>query len=291
MWCNYHTHTDFCDGKESVENTTKTAHQDGLLALGISSHAPLPFSKEWCMKPEALDAYLQSIKILKSKKSNLQLYAGLEVDYIPNKISPAHFRNVLDYTIGSVHFVDQLPNGDGWEIDGSHQLFLKGLTEIFQNNMKDAVGRYFELTREMIRNSPPNLIGHLDKIKMQNGEGKFFQETDAWYKTEVLQTLDVLAKTDCILEVNTRGIYQKKVTTPYPSPWVLKEALDRHIPITLNSDAHHPKDLTNCFEETALLLTSIGFKKMRILLDEKWQDVAFDQNGLHPTIISHYPMA
>jgi histidinol-phosphatase (PHP family) len=262
-----------------------------MFALGISSHAPLPFSREWCMKPEALDEYLLAMGKIKMPKSDLQIYTGLEIDFIPEKISPAHFQSRLDYTIGSIHFVDQLPNGEGWEIDGSHELFLTGLNDIFQGDVASAVKRYFELTREMIQKSPPNLIGHFDKIKMQNVDQKFFRESDPWYRAEVLQTLDLLAKTDCIMEVNTRGIYQKKTTTTYPSPWILTEALKRGIPITLSSDAHHPKDLTNHFREAAGLLNSLGFKKMRILLDEKWQDIAFDQNGLQHKRFSYYPMA
>lgn len=46
------------------------------------------------------------------------------------------------------------------------------------------------------------------------------------------------------------------------------------IPITISSDAHHPEDLINQFPETAKLLTEIGFKKIGILLDGKWQDTA-----------------
>jgi hypothetical protein len=35
------------------------------------------------------------------------------------------------------------------------------------------------------------------------------------------QTIDALKGTDIIVEVNTRGLYQKKSLTTYPSPWVL----------------------------------------------------------------------
>jgi histidinol-phosphatase (PHP family) len=50
----------------------------------------------------------------------------MEVDYIPGSIGPkskAILDAKLDYTVGSVHFVDSFPDGRGWEIDGSHQVF------------------------------------------------------------------------------------------------------------------------------------------------------------------------
>src|SRR5689334_637571 len=116
MWTNYHTHTSYCDGKKDIEEVVRSAENQGLIALGLSSHAPLPFDRKWCMKRETLPSYLDDIHRIR-KQTSLELYAGLEADFIPNRISPSDFKPQLDYVIGSVHFVDELPNGDGWEID------------------------------------------------------------------------------------------------------------------------------------------------------------------------------
>src|SRR5437762_14159596 len=99
----------------------------------------------------------------------------------------------------------------------------------------------------MCEKSSPTIIGHLDKIKIQNRENKFFDESDVWYRGEVLKTLDAIRKCEAIVEVNTRGVYQGKSETTYPSPWILSECLKRNIPITISSDAHHPDDLVNYF--------------------------------------------
>lgn len=243
------------------------------------------------MKAESLTEYLQTIESIRHQYPYVQVYAGLEVDYIPHTIAPAQFETQLDYTIGSIHFVESFANGDGWEIDGSHSLFRQGLADIFGGNIRDAVTRYYELTREMVATSPPTVVGHLDKIKIQNKEETLFREEDVWYRDEVKKTLRAIRDQSCILEVNTRGIYQKKSATPYPGPWALEEAFQLKIPITLSSDAHHRDDLINCFPETARTLRQIGFKKMRILLDGIWQDVDFDEHGLHPTRITYHPMA
>jgi histidinol-phosphatase (PHP family) len=94
--------------------------------------------------------------------------------------------------------------------------------------------------------------------------------------------LDTIARRGAILEVNTRGLYQKKSPTPYPSPWVLERALQKNIPITLSSDTHHPDDITNRFEDTAALLAGIGFKTLMVLHDGSWQPFPFNTNGIIP---------
>jgi histidinol-phosphatase (PHP family) len=285
MWTNYHCHTNYCDGKKPVADVVAEAENRQMLAIGISSHAPLPFESSWCMKKEAFKDYLRDIHQQRLSRK-IQVYSGLEVDFIPGEISPNDFKDKLDYTVGSVHFVEQ-----HWEIDNTSQVFENGLQNIFRGDIKAAITRYFELTREMIATVPPNIVGHMDKIKMHNRDDKYFSESDPWYREQIIATLEAIAKHEVIVEVNTRGIYQKKTDTTYPSPWVLKEIFERGIPITLSSDAHHPDDLVNHFPETAKALAEIGFKKIRILLDGRWVDVSFTENGISETTIKYYPMA
>lgn len=277
---NYHTHSNYCDGKGELTDYVLQAKALNMISLGFSSHAPVPFSCKWCMKPEKLPLYLQTVDTLKREHKEVDIYKSLEVDFIPDCISPADFTHQLDYTIGSVHFVEKLPDGTPWEIDGLHSFFLEGYEKIFRSNIKDTVSRYFELTRLMVTTSSPTIIGHIDKIKIQNVDGKFFNESDSWYQAEVIKTLDVIQKYGGIIEVNTRGLYQKKSDTPYPSPWMLERILRKNIPITLSSDAHHPSDLTNQFEETTTLLLQIGFKTLTILHEGKWKPYPFNAHGI-----------
>jgi histidinol-phosphatase (PHP family) len=80
--------------------------------------------------------------------------------------------------------------------------------------------------------------------------------------------------------VNTRGIYQKKSATTYPSPWILELLQQENIPITISSDAHHADDLVNQFESTATLLQRIGFKKIHVLYQGEWKPFTFNENGI-----------
>jgi histidinol-phosphatase (PHP family) len=280
MWANFHTHTNYCDGKTSIEEIVAAASSAGIISLGISSHAPLPFERGWAMNGEMLDSYLREITEIKSRSNDVEVFAGLEIDYIPGKVSPQDFKDKLDYTIGSVHFVDYFDDGNGWEIDNTNAVFMDGLTRIFKGNVREAIGRYFEITREMISNAPPDVTGHLDKIKIQNIDNKLFREDDKWYRDEVAKTIAVLNKSDSIVEVNTRGIYQKKSSTTYPSPWIIRMLCENNVPVTISSDAHHPRDLTNCFSDAARIIAGAGYKTIQILHEGNWRPVSFNEHGL-----------
>lgn len=280
MWSNFHMHSKYCDGKGELMDYVEQARSLKMMSLGFSSHAPVNFPCNWCMRAENLDEYLHEIETLKSAINDIDIYKSLEIDFIPGRISPKQFKDSLDYTVGSIHFVDEWPDGIPWEIDGQHTLFLEGLDKIFDGDMRGVITRYFELTREMVQESEPTIIGHLDKIKIQNPSDKFFIESDSWYLSEVKKTIDVIHKSNCIVEVNTRGIYQKKTPDTYPSPWILKLLHEKNIPITLNSDAHHPSDIINEFSETVGLLSEIGFKSLTVLHEGRWKPFSFNSHGI-----------
>ena len=278
MWANFHTHSNYCDGKGPLKDYLEAAKKAGIGHIGFSSHAPVPFPCKWCMKADAYRLYLEEIESLKASFPGLEIYKGLEIDFIPNIISPLDFSSTLDYTIGSVHFVNSF-EGKHWEIDNTLEVFKEGLQKIFRDDVRAAISRYYELTREMILKTSPNILGHLDKIKIHNSQQTFFEESESWYRDEIDKTLRAVSQTNVIIEVNTRGIYKKKSPTTYPSPWILERMYELHIPITLNSDAHHPDDLTREFQPTAQLLKDIGFKNLSILKSGIWKEMPFTEYG------------
>ncbi len=281
---NYHGHLHYCDGIGSANEHAQAAISKGMLACGFSSHAPLPYDIAWTMSQESLKNYADEIEAAQAQyAAQLEIYRGLEVDYVPGIAGPSHERLKdarLDYTIGSVHLVDFFPDGRPWEIDGPHRHFLEGLNKIFHRDIQATVERYYELTRKMIEEDPPDVVGHLDKIKMQNEEGSLFSESAIWYQEAVDETLQLIAQKGLIVEVNTRGIYKKKTDETYPSPEMLRRMKALEIPVMINSDAHHPRELTEYFEQTASLLLHIGYQSCRVLLQGKWQDRELTDKGL-----------
>src|SRR5688572_4741681 len=107
MWSNFHMHSNYCDGKSEMIEYVRQAKSIGMLSIGFSSHAPISFPCTWCMKAEDFPRYQNSFETIKDSVAGLEMYKGLEVDFIPGVISAGNFNKELDYTIGSIHFVDR----------------------------------------------------------------------------------------------------------------------------------------------------------------------------------------
>lgn len=283
FWTNFHSHSTFCDGSGQPETHLQRAIEAEMVGYGFSSHAPLPFETSWAMKAEQLPFYLREINRLQSLwQSNIEVYAGLEIDFIPglswwDQVGPAFAE--LDYAIGSVHFVDQFPDGTPWQIDGDAQSFMSGLEQVFKGDVKAAVTRYYELVRWMVMLESPDIVGHLDKIKVHNAGGFFFAETDSWYRSEVDKTLRVISNMGSIVEVNTRGLYSGSSLDLYPSQWILERIQAMNIPITLSSDAHDPEEVVAGFEIAGRILWNLGFRTVSILKEGTWREVGIREPG------------
>jgi histidinol-phosphatase (PHP family) len=271
---NYHTHTKFCDGKEFPVSYAEEAIRQNIKVLGFSAHAPVPFPCNWPMPVEKYKEYSEIILSLKNQyNGKLEILHGLEIDYIPDLWPQMHKilnPQQLDYFIGSIHFIDYFPDGTRWSIDGSNEEFRKGWEEIFHRDSSRLVKKYFEYTRRMIKEMKPPIIGHLDKIKMQYSKDCFIPETDPVYREELMQTLEEVSASNCVVELNTRGAYRRNEKEFYPSSWVLKEMAKMKIPVMINSDAHHPQELMLLFDVATECLQTAGYKNIKYFSKGIW---------------------
>jgi len=217
---NYHTHSCFCDGTGHPEEFIEQALSLGMDALGFSSHAPVPFPSTWAMKIHKLGRYLLLIRKLKEKYTQkIPLYIGLETDYLPHLTGPSNFssRYNLDYVIGSVHYAGYSRKTGYWTVDCNPETFERGINLIFKGKIQAAIEQYYCRIRKMVKNDPPDIIGHLDLVKKNNRDEKYFRESAPWYRECVNKTLDVIARSRSILEVNTGGISRGYTDSVYPS--------------------------------------------------------------------------
>jgi histidinol-phosphatase (PHP family) len=267
QYFNLHTHSRFCDGKEEPEAYVKQAIDLGFHTLGFSSHAPVSFENTFALKEEQMTEYFSTIRNLKEKFSDqIKLLLALEIDYIPGITRNFDdFRKAgnLDYAIGGVHLVKEPGIEALWFIDGSKQeTYDKGLQQLYKGNARKGVEAYYRQVMEMVATQKPDIIAHLDKIKMHNKD-RYFSEEESWYKDMVWKTLKFIAsESDCIVEVNTRGLYKQRSDTYFPSPAVLEQIHHLKIPVTISTDAHHPDELSLFFPEAAAMLKEIGFSDL-----------------------------
>lgn len=274
---NYHTHSLFCDGAEAPEAYIKTAIDAGFEAIGFSSHAPLPFENQWSIQPGKLPLYVQEILRLKQLyQTRIAVYLGLEADHIPGLSTTfSHLREdyPLDYLIGAVHLVRSEGTNALWFIDGPSQHYDDGLRDIFHDDIRQGVDCYFHQLWDMLAYTRFDLLAHADKIKMNN-RGRYFNVEDSWYKDYILQTVDLIAKNGCVVEVNTRGIYKKRSAEFYPSVFMLEALFKKKVPVTISTDAHLPSEISLQWKEAMECLLAVGYRAIRILTARGWEEKA-----------------
>ncbi len=56
----------------------------------------------------------------------------------------------------------------------------------------------------------------------------------------------------------------------YPGKQILKKCFEADIHLTINSDAHHPNEIANNFEDVASVLLDIGYNNIYIFDEGKW---------------------
>ena len=296
MLFNLHTHTRFSDGSSEPAEYIEEAIRQGFSTLGFSDHSPVPFENTFAIREEELALYCKTILALQNRnpgssgeqmeasvkseirnpKSEIDIFLGLEIDYIPGITrSFSEYRQLLslDYTIGSVHLVRNSDPDSLWFIDGPDiAIYDRGLREVFQGDIKKAVTAYYRQIQEMVAVHKPDIVGHLDKVKMYNRD-RYFSEADPWYIDLIDETLSLIEQNGCVVEVNTRGIYKKRSDTLFPGPFVLKKILSRNIPVTLSSDAHKPHELSLLFCETKDFLYATGFRELMNLTPAGWKGI------------------
>lgn len=271
---NLHTHTVYCDGKNSAEDMILAAIKSKFQSVGISTHGPTPFVSDWNIQAGRVENYMEEIINLKEKyKDQIDVFLGMELDYIPgtgfDELSRSLI-NRLDYYIGSVHYLGYFNNGIMWTVDYNLEELTQGINESFKGNARLAVESYYSVISEMATKYQPPIIGHLDLFKKNNKNNVLFDENEKWYVEAVKKCLEAIKNTSCSIEINTGGIARGYTKEQYPSTFILKMIKEMNIPVVINSDAHTMDGIDCKFDEMYSLVRKLGFKNLKYLTKEGW---------------------
>lgn len=275
---NYHSHSTFCDGRGSMEDFVKFAVAKGVRNYGFSAHSPLPFTTFWNMKLDDLPEYKEEFQRLKRKyASDIELFLGLEADYIHGYFEiQQHLypTDDFDYLIGSIHYMDALPGGGFWCIDGNFRDFYAGLKVLFDGEIRPAVERFFDMTESMVEKGGFDIVGHFDKIALNASKCADFDITDSWYTNRVGEVLTLIKQKGLIVEINTKSLREKGFTYPDMQFFPLLKELE--IPVTVNSDCHYPTTILDGYELVFEALKKAGIRSTQQLVEGKWDAIAFE---------------
>ncbi len=267
---NAHTHTIFCDGKNTAEEMVLSAIENGFVSLGFSGHSFVYPDDGYTMKPEAEKAYIAEIRRLKEKyKDRIAIHLGLELDYYSHiDLSP------YEYWIGSVHHYEDPETGKRYAYDWKAEHFGEMLKEAFGGDPIRLAKTYYRDVTAHIISSQAHIIGHFNLITKFNKQGHFIDEDDPAYKRVAGEALLDCAATGAICELNTGAISRGYTDEPYPNVWMLKLLAEHHYPIIITSDCHQKDRLTAAFPEAEELAKACGFKSvMRLGRDSLFEEV------------------
>ena len=244
----FHMHSTYSDGAATIQEMARSAIEKGLTTIAITDHMPLPFRTRYAMDKDRLLAYRNEIdKVRQRHGHQLTILTGLEIEYLPDILG--WIEDILafdwDLLIASVH---HLPGGDSHAmVNGNETEFKNTLTTVFNNDIKALCRQYYQTIQQAAATHWFDIIGHLDVLKKHNRANQYFDEKSPWYKALVEETLDVLKIQSIKMEINTSGRIHP-ANAFYPSPWIIKAAMDRGIPLTMGSDSHAPNTLGQFFD-------------------------------------------
>lgn len=254
---NLHSHTEYCDGRATMEAFARQAVSNNFKIYGFTPHSPIPFPSPCNMLGTNVEKFLDEADRINRNHPEVLFLKGMEIDYLDSTWGPSsdYFRNLpLDYRIGSVHFIRN-QRGEWIDIDGSHETFAKKLKDKFNNDLDYIIDEFFNSSRKMITAGGFDIIGHLDKIADNAEFVRPGSEKDKAFVDKVSGLIDMCADAGISIEINTKKYEREHRFFPNPTYW--HHITEKNIPVVVNSDAHVPALINSGREEALKILRHI----------------------------------
>jgi histidinol-phosphatase (PHP family) len=264
---NFHIHSTGSDGRLIPEEVVRAAIENKLDYICFTDHyiQPTGVDPAWDTHHFFSKEYVEEIARLKEKyKDKIDISFGAEFDWLEGhkdwtkkELKKYNF----DYVMGSLHNIFYQGEYVGFECGKEGKpLFIQESKKF--GGIQEFVSSYYQQVRNMINSKLFDCVGHFDIIKMYNADFSLFSEKSDWYRKEVIETLDMVAKSKMALEINVSG-FRKTTGIQYPSLWILKEANKRKIPLTFGTDAHHNSEqLIQYLDKAHELAKQAGYDKI-----------------------------
>ncbi len=251
---NLHTHTTFCDGKNTPEEMVLGAIEKGFDVLGFSVHAPMQPKNDWALPVENLPAYRAEIRRLQKKYAGrIEIRDGIELDRDYVDVDPRSF----DYAIGAVHQLNC--GGRFYDVDYTPELLQSCCEKEFGGDFLKLAEQYYSTLSDFILAAPVQIVAHFDLIEKFNAQNDLFDSDDPAYQSLALRHMDRIldAKPDITFEVNTGAMFRVGNPHPYPAPFLLRHLKARGANLIITSDAHCVEALDFAFDQVGKLLKEL----------------------------------
>ncbi len=253
----YHVHTTFSDGRNSVAECVDRAIELGLPEIGIADHFSPVQPTLWDsagIELERLDEYVREVREAAARHPEIRVLLGLEADYVPeheDRLRAFLHDWEFDYVIGGVHVVE------GFEFDDPARC-----EDPVWADHEALFIQYYETVRMAADCDCFDVIAHLDYI------GLWGHKAGPAARRAIDVALDAIATSGSAMELNTDRV-SDPAQCMYPSDELLAAAHDRRIPLVIDSDAHQADQVGRFWDEAVERALRAGYREILRLSDKR----------------------
>lgn len=268
----YHTHTDFSDGINTLDEMLAQAVRLGWKEIGISDHLMVHknFKKSivWPLiestgKPEIyyqgfdeiLHLYQQHSQKIRetAEKYPIKVYVGYEVDFFNYTGWLAEFKDFIkqvdhDYLVSGNHF---FMSEDGLAVTDIY-LYEKSEEADNEKIFEAYLRHHYQVVGEAVKSGLFSFLAHLDYARRSKLHANFPMMEERLFVAKALK------ETNTPCEVSTKGL--RRIGDFYPEEPILKELIKQNIPLLISDDAHRIEELGMGFDKAEERLKSLGSK-------------------------------
>ena len=253
MIIDLHTHTIFCDGKNTPEEMVLSAIEKNIDILGIAFHSYVTFD-DVCIKKDGETEFINEISKLKEKyQDKIKILCGVEQDYFSGK--PQHN---FDYVIGSVHYIEK--DNQYFIIDIDPEMIPTLVKNYYDNDVYAFIEEYYQMVSEIPSTTNADIIGHIDLVSKFNEIKNLFDDQNPRYIKAYQSAIDKIIPYGTIFEINTGAISRGYRTTPYPSNDIIEYIKEKGGKFILSSDSHNKDNLGFMFDRCRDMANNLNLK-------------------------------
>lgn len=270
---NLHTHSTFCDGKNTPEEMVQFALEKGFDSIGFSGHSYMSFSEGWSMSLSGTEDYKKHIKELKEKyKNQIEIFLGLEFEmYSHIGLEGGMDLTGYDYIIGSSHYLKIGEKIVGFDRDAKTVKAV--IDEHFGGDGLAFAKKYYEDFSKLYEYGKFDIVGHIDIITKTLDQIPHFDPENKEYLNAAFECIEALSGKIPFFEVNTGAISRGYRTIPYPTKPLIKELKNKGFGVVITSDCHNGEYLDCGFENAREILKECGFNERYVLTNNGFKAV------------------
>jgi len=259
---NIHTHTNWSDGKDPMEQVIEAAISKGFHTIGISDHSYVPVVADYCIGETQEAEYRKKLEEMKAVYAGrIDVLAGIEFDF-DGKIPEQQY----DYIIGSVHNLNI--GGTLYEVDHDPPHF-EALLKACGGDSLEVAKRYYASFAENILRWKPDVLGHFDLLT------KFSMvEYSEHYWACAEEALEAMLPAVKVVEVNTGAMSRGWRKEAYPADRILQKIRELGGRIMVSADSHQAQHVDYAFAETVERLRGLGFASVMEMTKQGFREVS-----------------